>query len=82
MLNSKRALVGLRMACGSCGSENETEFTAEIMIHFSGRRHPENPGVFVLSKMSVCLDCGSTRFTISETELRLLRDGIGPTAAA
>jgi len=31
-----------------------------------------NPGVFVFPKVSVCLDCGSSRFSIAETELALL----------
>lgn len=66
------------MSCTVCASANEVEFTAEMMIHFSGRRHLDNPGVLTFSGLLVCLDCGSTRFTISETELRLLREGTAP----
>jgi hypothetical protein len=66
------------MSCRLCSSANETEFTAEMMIHFSGRKHLENPGVLTFSEMLVCLDCGSTRFTIAEAELKLLREGNAP----
>lgn len=63
------------MSCRLCSSMHEAEFTAEMMIHFSGRQHLENPGVLTCSEMLVCLDCGSTRFRIAETELNLLREG-------
>ena len=63
------------MSCGLCSSSNEAEFPAEMMIHFSGRKHLENPGVPTFSTILVCLDCGSTRFRIAETELKLLREG-------
>ena len=63
------------MSCRIYSSTKEAEFTAEMMIHFSGWKHLENPGVLNLSQILVCLDCGSTRFTIAETELTLLREG-------
>ena len=69
------------MRCRVCSSVNEVEFNAEMMIHFSGRRHLDNPGVLTFSELLVCLDCGSTRFTMSETELRLLREGTPPLAS-
>ena len=60
--------------CRLCSSPNEAEFTAEMMIHFGGRKHLENPGVLAFSEILICLDCGSTRFRIAETELKLLRE--------
>ena len=66
------------MRCRVCSSVSEVEFTAEMMIHFSGRTHLDNPGVLTFSELLVCLECGSTRFTMSETELRLLREGTPP----
>jgi hypothetical protein len=66
------------MACRSCESENQTEFGAEINIHFPGRKGLDKPAVLVFPKLVVCLDCGFTQFTIPETELRLL----GEAAAA
>jgi hypothetical protein len=62
------------MSCRLCSSTNEAKFTAEMMVHFSGRKHLENPGVLTFSEMLVCLDCGSTRFRIAEKELHLLRE--------
>ena len=59
------------MSCRLCSSSNEAEFTAEMMIHFSGRKHLENPGVLVISELLVCLDCGSTRFRIAEKGTKL-----------
>ena len=60
---------------------NLAPFTAEMMIHFSGRKQLENPGVLTFSEMLDCLDCGSTRFTIAEAELKLLREGNSPLTA-
>jgi hypothetical protein len=62
------------MSCWLCSSTNEAEFTAELMIHFSDRKHLENPGVLTFPETLVCLDCGSTRFRIAETELNLLTE--------
>jgi len=69
------------MNCKLCSSTNETEFDAEIMIHFDGRRHLENLGVLTFPRISVCLDCGSTWFTIPETKLRLVRENNVPCLA-
>ena len=70
------------MSCRLCYSTKEAEFTAEMMIHFSGRKHLENPGVLTFSEMLVCLDCGSARFRIAETEVTLLREGNAPLTTA
>ena len=70
------------MSCTLCSSTNEAKFNAEVMIHFSGRKHLENPGVLTFPEMSVCLDWGSTQFKIAETELTLLREGNAPLTAA
>ena len=60
------------MACRLCSSENQTEFGAEINIHFSGRKGLDKPAVLALPMLLVCLDCGFTEFALAETELRLL----------
>jgi hypothetical protein len=70
------------MSCAICTSVNQAEFTAEMMIHFKGIKHLANHGVLAFPKVSVCLDCGSSVFTTSETELRALREGIAQSAAA
>jgi hypothetical protein len=68
------------MYCPSCQSRNQAEFTAEIIIHFSGLKNIDKPGVWVFPKVSVCLDCGSSRFATPKTELALLATGT-PTSA-
>jgi len=52
------------------------------MIHFSGLKHIDNPAVLAFPTVSVCLDCGFSGFTTTETELRVLRNGIAAAAAA
>jgi hypothetical protein len=60
------------MACPSCQSDNQAEFNAEMIIHFSGLKNLDNPGVWEFSKLLVCLDCGVSRFTVSEPGRGLL----------
>jgi hypothetical protein len=62
------------MFCVSCTSGNQAEFPAEINIHFSGLKNIDKPSIFVFPKLLVCLDCGYTRFTLPESELRLLTE--------
>jgi hypothetical protein len=60
------------MSCPLCASDNQAEFQAEMMIHFTGLKHLDRPGVWLFPKLSVCLDCGSSRFRVPEEELPLL----------
>ena len=64
------------MTCRFCASEHQTEFGAEINIHFSGMKNLDKPAVLVFPKLLVCLDCGFTEFTITKTDLRLLGAGV------
>ena len=65
------------MHCALCQSINQAEFTAEMMIHFSGLRSVDNPGVLVFPKVLVCLNCGFSRFTTPKADLaRLEGDNI------
>jgi len=63
------------MSCGLCGSGNEAEFSAEMIIHFSGIKNLDKPGVWAFPKLLVCLDCGFSRFTVPEAALALLTAG-------
>jgi hypothetical protein len=63
------------MACRSCRSENQTEVGAEMNIHFPGRKGLDKPPVLACAKLTICLDCGFTPFTLPETELRALEKG-------
>jgi hypothetical protein len=66
------------MSCLLCASNYQAEFAAEMIIHFSGIKNLDKPGVWVSPKLLVCLDCGFTPFTVPETELPLLANR-GPT---
>lgn len=60
------------MACAMCSSASQADFTTEMMIHFSRLKHLTNPGVLIFPKVSICLDCGFSRFTVPKTELASL----------
>jgi predicted nucleic-acid-binding Zn-ribbon protein len=60
------------MQCKSCGSHNQTEFNAEINVHFPGLKNVDKTAVLVFPKLLLCLDCGFTEFTLSESELHIL----------
>ena len=64
------------MACSACGSQKQKEFSAEMNIHFPGRKGLDKPVVWVFPELQVCLDCGLTLLTIPETELLLLENSI------
>jgi hypothetical protein len=55
-----------------CASRNDAEFGAEVLIHYTGLKNLDKPGVWVFPKLLVCLDCGFSRFTVPESELALL----------
>jgi hypothetical protein len=40
-----------------------------MLIHFSGLKNLDKPGVWVFPKLLVCLDCGCSHFTVPEREL-------------
>jgi hypothetical protein len=64
------------MTCRSCGSEIQTEFGAEMNIHFPGPKGLDKPVVWVFPKLAVCFGCGLTLLTIPHAELRLLESGV------
>lgn len=57
------------MACKSCQSAHQAEFTAEINIHFPGMENLDKPTVWVFPKLIICLNCGFTEFSVPESEL-------------
>jgi hypothetical protein len=63
------------MICLSCRSDKQAELTAEMLIHFPGLKNIDKPGVWVFPKLLVCLNCGSSRFTVPETELASVAKG-------
>jgi hypothetical protein len=63
------------MPCKSCGSLNQGKFTGEVAIHFPGLQNIDKPIVWVFPKLIVCLDCGTTEFTVPKPELRQVAKG-------
>jgi hypothetical protein len=53
-------------ACRSCGSENLAQLATEIMIHFSGLRNLDKPGMLAFPKIVTCLDCGASQFALPD----------------
>lgn len=60
------------MCCSSCKSSDQTEFTAEMIIHFRGLRNVDHPGVLLVQEIKVCLRCGYSLFTTPGAELAQL----------
>ena len=60
------------MPCKSCASLNQGTFTGEIAILFPGLKPIDKPILWVFPKLIVCLDCGTTEFTVPKSELRRL----------
>ena len=53
-----------------------------MMVHLSGSNYHDNPDLIVFPQVSVCLDCGASRFKMPTKELRLLREGNARSGAA
>jgi hypothetical protein len=73
--NIREAQLSDRMPCKSCGSLNQSKFTAEMAIHFAGLKNIEKPVVWVFPELVVCLNCGTAEFAVPAPELRQLAKG-------
>lgn len=60
------------MSCKSCQSNNQGSFPTELNIHSRGRKGLDQPTVWAFPELVVCLDCGFSELSLSESELRLL----------
>jgi len=60
------------MSCPSCWSDNQKEFSAEMIVHLGGIKNLDNSGVMLFPKLLVCVACGFSRFTVSKAELASL----------
>jgi hypothetical protein len=63
------------MPCKTCGSVNQSKFSAEMGIHFLELKNIDKPTVWVLPEVIVCLDCGTAEFAVPAEELRQLKEG-------
>lgn len=73
---------GFGMPCLSCASTYQAEIDAEMIIHFSGLKNLDKPGVRAFPKIVVCLVCGFSRFTMPESELPFLANAAPPRESA
>ena len=62
------------ICCTACHSNNRAEFNTEMIIHLSGMQNIDHPGVLAVPRVSLCLECGFSTFTIPEAELLALRE--------
>jgi hypothetical protein len=60
------------MHCGLCGSGRQAQFSGEINVHIRGLQNLDKPSVFVFPNITVCLDCGFSRFTLPKPGLEQL----------
>jgi hypothetical protein len=60
------------MSCASCMSGNQTEFSAEMIIHFAGLKNVDKCGVLPFPNILVCLDCGLFSHAVPAPKLVLL----------
>jgi hypothetical protein len=77
--NSTRVL-GSFLRCTVCSAGNLAEYSTQISVHFIGFKNLARPAILVFPKILVCLNCGFSRLTIPEGELRVLREGTAATA--
>jgi Zn ribbon nucleic-acid-binding protein len=60
------------MSCPACRSDDQMEFSAEMIVHLGGIKNLDNPGVRLFRKLLVCVACGFSTFTHSKAELASL----------
>lgn len=60
------------MPCRKCGSDHLTESGSEINAHPLGSSDLDKQAVLLFPKLLVCLKCGFTESTLSESDLLLL----------
>lgn len=62
------------MACKVCHSESQSQFNAEIAIHFPGLQGQDKPIVWVFPQLLVCLSCGIAQFAVPHAQLSMLAE--------
>lgn len=60
------------MPCKKCGSGQQREYTSEMGVHVEEHGDLDRQAVLLFPRLLVCLECGFTEFTLSESELPLL----------
>ncbi len=70
------------MKCLSRASRNQVELPSEINIHLPAHLGRGSAGAFAFPRLSICLDCGLTSFTLPRTELEPIREASSQEDAA
>jgi predicted nucleic-acid-binding Zn-ribbon protein len=65
------------MPCKKCGSEYQAEYGSEINVHSTVHNDLDKQALLLFPKLLVCLKCGFTEFTLSESELPLMANRAG-----
>jgi len=60
------------MTCLLCQSAKQAELFAEILIHFPGLKNLDKPAVCLFPRLSVCSDCGASRFMVPDQQLAVI----------
>ena len=60
------------MSCPLCASGSQSEFPVEMMIHLTGLKNVNNPGVLLFPKILVCMDCGFFQYKVPASHLASL----------
>jgi len=60
------------MPCKKCGSDQRSEFSSEINLHFTDSKDRDEQTVLLFPNLLVCLTCGFTEFFLSQNELPLV----------
>jgi len=68
-------LLGVAMACKSCGSEKQRYFSGELSVAFLAIEKLKQAPVYVVQKILVCLDCGYAEINVPTAQLEQLRKG-------
>ena len=62
------------MACKVCQSADQRSFRAEINLHFPGIANLNRPSMLVFPELLVCVTCGYAEFTMSDDQLKKLKE--------
>jgi len=70
------------MKCPLCGSKDQSEFPAEIAIHYRELANIDKPHVLVFPRLRICSSCRAAIFSVPDAELRLLMNNSASAATS
>jgi len=63
------------MSCNRCASNEQKNFSGELLIHFPGLEGLDKGVVWVFPKLIVCLQCGLGQFDVPDEQKEQLKNG-------